>query len=273
MLDILTKDVGEGVILRQVDFSLLPSPYLTNTLTLIKNISKVRWETKRGCPFKCNFCAHRDLALKKVKYHTLNKVFQELALFKKFNAQKINILDPVFNIGKDYIEVLKEAKRISLSSLLSLQVRPELVTDEFLDAIEGLNVFLEFGIQTLDEQENKAIKRGNNFSKIFENFKKVQERSIPYEVSLIYGLPYQTVSSFSQSIEQLRSLGCTSITAFPLMLLKGTELYELKHHFNFKEVPMGKYNIPTVVESNSFTEKEWQQMYEIALQLNPSNRI
>jgi hypothetical protein len=57
------------------------------------------------------------------------------------------------------------------------------------------------------------------------------------------------------------------------MLLKGTELYELKHHFNFKEVPMGKYNIPTVVESNSFTEKEWQQMYEIALQLNPSNRI
>jgi len=273
VLDILTKNVAEGVIEKSVNFYALPSPYLTSTLTLTKNISKIRWETKRGCPYKCNFCAHRDLTGKKVNYHELSKVFEELSLFKEFNVGKINILDPVFNIGKDYLEILKEVKRISLNSLLSLQVRPELITDEFLDAIEGLNVFLEFGIQTLNEEENKAIKRGNNLPKIFETFKKVKERNIRYEVSLIYGLPHQTVSSFSHSIEHLKNLGCTSITAFPLMLLKGTELYDLKHHFQFREIPMGKYNIPTVVESNSFTEKEWYQMYEMALQLNPNNRI
>jgi coproporphyrinogen III oxidase-like Fe-S oxidoreductase len=125
----------------------------------------------------------------------------------------------------------------------------------------------------MNEQENKAIKRGNNFPKIVTAFQKVQERNIPFEVSIIYGLPYQTVSSFLQSIEQLKNLGCTSITAFPLMLLKGTELYDLKHYFNFREVPMGKYNIPTVVESNFFSENEWYQMQEIALKLNSNDRI
>jgi radical SAM superfamily enzyme YgiQ (UPF0313 family) len=273
LLDILTKDVTEEIIIKPTNFYTLPSPYLTNILPLTKNINKIRWETKRGCPYKCNFCAHRDLTGKKVNYHELDKIFNELALFKEFNVGKINILDPVFNFGHSYLEILYEAKRISLKSLLSLQTRPELVTDDFLDSLDGLNVVLEFGIQTMNEQENKAIKRGNNFPKIVTAFQKVQERNIPFEVSIIYGLPYQTVSSFLQSIEQLKNLGCTSITAFPLMLLKGTELYDLKHYFNFREVPMGKYNIPTVVESNFFSENEWYQMQEIALKLNSNDRI
>ncbi len=273
LLDILTGNISEGVLFKPVDFSLLPSPYLTKTLNLRKNMSKVRWETKRGCPYKCNFCAHRDLTGKKVNYHELSKVFDELSLFKEFNVGKINVLDPIFNIGKDYLEILSEVKRISLRSLLSLQVRPELVTDEFLDAIDGLNVLLEFGIQTLNEEENKAIHRNNNFPKIFETLQKVKERNIANEVSVIYGLPFQTVSSFSKTIETLQKFGCTSIIAFPLKLLKGTELYDLKHHFQFKEVLMGKYDIPIVVESNSFTEKEWWQMHEIALQLNPKSKI
>ncbi len=275
LLEILsnTSIPNKSVLSKNIDFSLLPSPYLTQTLKLHPNIPKIRWETKRGCPFKCNFCAHRDLIGVKVNYHYKDKIFNELALFKEYNIKKINVLDPVFNMGIDYLDVLNEAYRIGLNSELSLQVRPELVTDKFLNIAEKLNVCLEFGIQTLNEKENQVIKRGNKIEKIFETLKKVNQRKIKYEVSLIYGLPYQTISSFSQTIDNLRENGCKSITAFPLMLLKGTELYDLKKEFKFKEKTLGKYNIPVVIESNSFTEKEWWQMHDIATQLNPNQRV
>lgn len=274
ILDILLGKMKEGIVVSgSLDFSLLPSPYLSNTLQIVENMEKVRWETKRGCPYKCNFCAHRDLIGKKVSYHGLDKAFAELALFKVNNVRKINVLDPVFNIGKDYMKIIDEASRIGLSSKFSLQVRPEIVTDEFLDSVSNLNVCLEFGIQTFNEHENNFIKRANNFAKIAEVIRKVNERKIQYEVSLIYGLPFQTVSTFSESIDRLLELECSSITAFPLMLLKGTELFELKNDFGFREMKLGKYNIPTVVESNSFTEKDWWKMYELAEQLSPNNRI
>ena len=62
------------------------------------------------------------------------------------------------------------------------------------------------------------------------------------------------------------------MTAFPLMLLKGTELYEQKKQFNFVEQKMGDFDIPTVVSSNSFSEQDWVKMSELAGQLKPNSR-
>lgn len=273
LLDIVNGVNFDKYISKEIDFLQLSSPYLSQTLPLSKNIERIRWETKRGCPYQCNFCAHRDLTLNKVNYHLYDKIFEEISLFKKYEIKKINILDPVFNIGKDYIEIIKEMKRVNLSSTISLQVRPEIVTDDFLNAIEGANVILEFGIQTLNESESQLIKRKNQIPKIYETLKKINEREINSEVSLIYGLPTQTLNSFNETIEKLKKINVKSITAFPLMLLKGTELYDTKENYNFKEMPLGKYSIPTVVSSNSFNETEWLQMKEIADSLELNSRI
>ena len=42
-----------------VDLESLPSPWLTGTLPLAGQ-GFVRWETQRGCPFRCAFCQHRE---------------------------------------------------------------------------------------------------------------------------------------------------------------------------------------------------------------------
>ena len=48
------------------------------------------------------------------------------------------------------------------------------------------------------------------------------------QVSLIYGLPAQTLASFRASIDFCRAASAPVIRAFPLMLLRGTPLYDLK---------------------------------------------
>jgi radical SAM superfamily enzyme YgiQ (UPF0313 family) len=40
-----------------VNLEALPSVYLEN---IIKPQRFIRWETQRGCPFRCSFCQHKE---------------------------------------------------------------------------------------------------------------------------------------------------------------------------------------------------------------------
>ncbi|MCB1176238.1 MAG: radical SAM protein [Leptospiraceae bacterium] len=260
-----------------VEFSNLPSPYLTGDISVVQNQKMLRWETKRGCPYKCSFCAHRDLEYSKVYKQSLDRVFNELYFFKNKNIQKVNIIDPIFNVGKDYLEVLKEAKRINYNNLISVQARFELMNgergEEILNLCQDLNIHLEFGLQTADKKESSLINRKNDPNKIQNVMRKLKERNISYEISLMYGLPNQTVSSFQRTIDFVRNNGCKILTAYPLKLLKGTELYKEKKKYYFREMTMGDFHIPFVIESNTFSEKDWYKMKEIAESLEPTNRV
>ncbi|OBU40450.1 hypothetical protein AYY26_21250 [Photobacterium phosphoreum] len=250
-----------------VDFKTLSSPYLDGTITLIQNQEMIHWETQRGCKFKCNFCAHRDLLGDQVEVFGMDKIKQELDLFKIRQVKKINVLDPVFNLGLNHLEILKYAKLINLNALLVFQVRFELITDEFLNLCMDLNVHLEFGLQTAVKKEFKTIQRSNHLKKVSKNIHRLKNLNQSFEVSLIYGLPNQTPESFLESIEFLRLRGVETIKAFPLMLLEGTDLARDKEKFNIVEDIIDDSGIPHVVACDSFTRDQWETMRVYANQL------
>ena len=86
---------------------------------------------------------------------------------------------------------------------------------------------------------------------------------ISHEISLIYGLPGQTLDSFSASVDFLRRKSSGIIKAYPLKLLPGTPLYKEKEKYDFEEQE-SEFGIQRVVSSNSFTYEEWLKMKEIA---------
>eukprot|EP01037_Dinobryon_pediforme_P027416 gene27416-30299_t len=115
----------------------------------------------------------------------------------------------------------------------------EMVKPEFLDVVEEVNktgrVVLEFGLQTIHKNEQKLIQRPNAMPKIREVLDETRRRKIETEVSLIFGLPGQTVESFKASIDFCKSFEVPVIHAFPLMLLRGTPLHEKKEQLNMVE--------------------------------------
>ena len=262
-----------------VSFQDLPSPYLSGELNIPRRHQMIRLETKRGCPYRCNFCAHRDLTKNRMHKFELERTFQELALIKQKEIRRVNVLDPVFNVGSEYLHVMKEIDRLNFSqTTFTFQTRPELIKNKtgeaFLNLVERTNSYLEFGLQTVIEREYKKINRPNNIAHLSALFNHLNKRNIEFEVSLIYGLPLQTLDSFKKSVEFLLKNGCSKIFAFPLMLLKGTELYSQKNDFNMHESATGDYNIPLVTSSNSYTESDWLKMKEIADNLGPiMNRV
>jgi radical SAM superfamily enzyme YgiQ (UPF0313 family) len=249
----------------------LPSPYLKNELIIYDNQRMVRMETKRGCIYTCNFCAHRELhnnsAVKVVDF-PLERIFSELDLFNKYNVCKINIIDPIFNYGKQYIDILKYILDINIKSKISLQTKFELIYgkkgEEFLELCSKIDVVLEFGLQTVYEEEGKMIGRSNKLEHISEVIKTLNKKAIDYEVNVIYGLPNQTLNSFRDAIKYLQNLKCKKIIANPLMLLKGTELFYKKNSLKLREEMLDGSHFPIVTASKSFTKSDWTQMHEIA---------
>ena len=184
-------------------------------------------------------------------------------MFRNAGTGRIAVLDPVFNTDvRRAVRVLREIGKTCTKTHFSFQCRFEMVTDAFLDAIEPLDAVLEFGLQTVHPEEAQAVSRPNNMGKIKHVMGELERRCIPYEVSLIYGLPFQTLERFQSSVDWCLEQGVPKVRAWPLMLLRGTKIYDERKKWGYIESEGRR--IPIVVESRWFTQEDHIKMAEIA---------
>lgn len=244
-----------------VDLEALPSPWLTGVVP-IEGQRFIRWETQRGCPYRCAFCQHREPGARLAhRQLARTRIFDEITLFCRHDVREIAVLDAIFNIGSGATEVLRAFVAGGFRGRLSLQCRAELITSDFLDAAAILDTRLEFGLQTIHTTEGVAIDRRNKIEKVDAALAEVRRRRIPHEVSLIFGLPEQTLDSFLASVRWCLERRVPVIKAFPLMLLRGTQLDRTRHRWGLRERGT---SMPIVEASHSFDEHDWTQMARVA---------
>jgi radical SAM superfamily enzyme YgiQ (UPF0313 family) len=241
---------------------LLPSPFLMHLVDVRGGQPFIRWETQRGCPFRCSFCQHREagsrLARRELPFERLER---EVELFVRSGVRDIAVLDPLFNLGDHATTVLDAFRTRGYRGRLSLQCHFSTLTGDFLRACAGLDVRLEFGLQTIHEREARAVRRENKLERVVEGIRELHARRIPFEVSLIFGLPEQTRESFRQTVEFCLQARVPVIKAFPLMLLRGTELDRDRARWGLVE---NDDPIPSVTRSHTFNEEDWRYMAALA---------
>ncbi|MBK1681452.1 B12-binding domain-containing radical SAM protein [Rhodocyclus tenuis] len=241
------------------------SPWPTQGVQ-IDATSSVRWETQRGCNFRCSFCQHRQADSRTpVAAFPQSRVDSEIDLLCAKKVARISVLDPVFNMNPEHASrILSRFANLEFKGELSLQCRPELIDGEFLDAAQRLNVCLEFGLQSIHKREYLAIGRPNNMEKVQKVLLEVQRLQIKHEVTLMYGLPEQTLQSFKETVNWCLGLGIPVVKAFPLLLLRGTVLEREQARWNLAVKESG---LPVVLSSNSFSAGDWTEMDTIANEL------
>lgn len=257
-----TNDLG---IEASASLEALPSPWLSGVLDA-RHSQSVHWESQRGCPYVCSFCQHRQRDPKEsVAVVNANRITKEVAHLCNAGVGRISVLDPVFNRNEAHAATtLNQFLDHDFKGEISLQCRAELIDLDnpiFLDVAEKLNVTLEFGIQSVIEAEFRAVRRTNKMHKIEAVLQDVQRRNIRHEVSLIYGLPEQTLESFITSVNWCLERHIPVVRAFPLLLLRGTELSERSRDW---QLEVNKDVLPTVQSSSTFDQTDWRKMDEIA---------
>lgn len=245
----------------KLDAEYLFSPYSEQVLHTYSR--KIYWETKRGCKFKCGFCewGNANAGMQDLSLETLEG---DIQLFSQSTIDEINILDGTFNVGKNYLDILKKLIN-NTSSKITFQARFESLTAEFLNycALHKDRLHLEFGLQTIHLNEMEVIGRKNNIELIKEKLLELNQLEIDYEVSIIYAIPGQTIASFVETIDFLRKYKCEKIMAFPLQIPENYLLQEKirEYKINFKQ---DDYYVRSVDSSYSFTSAHRTRMDEIA---------
>ena len=260
--------INQGVS-RMMDlpkFGELESPYLSGVISLGGGVDTVRAETRRGCSFRCSFCKHRDTLSGKVyRIDNYERYLDELKLFKEHGVKKLNVLDPLFNDYEGHGEqYLKLIRKVGFSGKVTLQIRPELLTERFMEeASLNPNVSFEIGVQSLDPTVLKTIQRGGykTEAQLREKLDRCRELGVATMVTLIYGLPLQTYDSFARDIGIIKSYGVGKVGAFPLQVYEGTKLADDigLYGLTLKEDAFG---IPEVVDNPTHDFEKMQKLAE-----------
>ena len=139
---------------------------------------------------------------------------------------------------------------------------------------------LECGVQTAVPAELEVIGRMKGgvdahavAQKVAEKLALVRERGIEFELSLIYGLPRQTLDSFQESLDWARKTGASRVAAYGLMLLRGTEMHRQRDALGLREALLprpasddGRLQefIPHVVETPTMSTAQWLRAGRLA---------
>lgn len=138
-----------------------------------------------------------------------------------------NTYAPVKVLREKYEEAINQQGVVALA----IATRPDCLQDEVLDLLEELNkkvyVWVELGLQTINEETAKKINRGYTLD-VFKNaIKRLRERKIDFVVHTIFGLPGETKDDMFNTIDYIAHSGAKGIKFHLLHLMKGTRLVNL----------------------------------------------
>ncbi len=111
---------------------------------------------------------------------------------------------------------------------LSIGTRPDCVPDEVLDLVQGytakVEVWIEYGIQSIHERTLRRINRGHDFEAFRDAVARTLPRGIRVCAHVILGLPGESHEDMMRTAEALQPLGLHGIKLHHLYVARKTAL-------------------------------------------------
>lgn len=157
-----------------------------------------------------------------------------LAYFQAFT----NTYAPVSKLRKLYEEALRVPDVVGLV----IGTRPDCVSDELLDYLEGLNrrtfLLVEYGVETANDATLRLINRGHDFACARQAVERTHQRGILTGAHVILGLPGEDAAESLRQAPVISSLPIDILKIHQLQIVKGTRLAAL-----YEEKPFHVYKV------------------------------
>lgn len=112
---------------------------------------------------------------------------------------------------------------------LSVGTRPDCVRPEVLDLLaeyldQGMEVWLELGLQSSFDESLRRVNRGHGLREYIDTCTAARKRGIPVCTHLIAGMPGETARHNAQTLDIVLDIGTDGLKLHPLHVVKGTAL-------------------------------------------------
>ena len=228
------------------DLNLLESPYLSGLLDdFLEGDYQPIIQTSRFCPYTCAFCVSGKNR-GKLRGFPLPQVYEELKFISKKFADRphhlLRIADENFGILKRDIEIAEEIVKCKEKYGFPERLffyNDKRFTEISRKIVEVAGDMCQYGLTLALQTENpetlKAINRRNvSDAEIDDAVKWASKLNMPTTTELIFGLPYETKSSFIDLMNKSIDRGFDTILVNMLFIMDGIELNRPDQREKFK---------------------------------------
>jgi hypothetical protein len=142
-------------------------------------------------------------------------------------AKEIRFVDPVFNANPAFQNILNSLRKLNRKGRLGFfaEVQADLLTPEQIHGLAEAGFSeLEAGVQSLDPQVLKRIRRSVRHVPLESNLRLMADEGIRLTIDLMYGLPGQTLQEVRHSLEWAWQYKGANVQCLQTLLLPGTDL-------------------------------------------------
>lgn len=128
---------------------------------------------------------------------------------------------------------------------ISIATRCDCLDDEKIDYLKEISkkktLWLELGMQTLNEYTIKLINRGYTHKLFDETIEKLKDANILFLIHAIFGIPYEGEKDFDNTINYIRDVTPFGVKFHNLYILRDSPIYKLFKNKNFKILSRDEY--------------------------------
>ena len=174
---------------------------------------------------------------------------------KKYNGNKFiayfqaftNTYAPVKKLDEIFCAAINDYRIAGIS----IATRPDCLEDEKISLLSRLNgikpVFVELGLQTINEASARYIRRGYTLPVFEDALKRLNAAGIRVVVHIIIGLPNETHEDYMKCAKYLSGLNINGVKIQLLHVLENTDLKKDYDNGLFKTMTLEEY-AKTVVD-------------------------
>ena len=190
-------------------------------------------------PFCVKKCAYCDFLSTKEEEKTKDAYMKRLMEdMEQFPHKERYLVTSVFIGGgtptiveaEEIAELLHRAKKcfsFAEDVEITIEANPKTVQEDSLLLYRkaGINR-ISFGLQSVHEKELKTLGRIHSYEDFQESFRMVKEAGFAnINIDLMFAIPGQTAGSWQQTLHTAAKLGAAHISAYSLIIEKGTPFY------------------------------------------------
>jgi len=181
--------------------------------------------TSRGCPNNCSFCASPVIWKRKVRFRSVENVFDELRLMKRAGYDYIQFLDDTFTFGKKRL-----LRLLNLLETLEMQwtcdTRLTCLDHEILSAMKRSGcIRVKVGIESGNAGILKRTNKGLTPELVVEKTRLIKEAGLSLTVYFMIGFPGETDIEALETIKLARKIAADYYSLSTLAPYYGTEIY------------------------------------------------
>lgn len=205
------------------------------------------YESSRGCPFHCSYCL--SSLDKKLRFRDLRLVKRELQFFIDSEVPQVKFVDRTFNCNHEHAmeiwQYIFEHDRGITN--FHFEIAADLLKEEELQLIGRMRpglIQLEIGVQSVNPETVKEIRRAMNLERVAANVKRIREGgNVHQHLDLIAGLPFENYDSFRQSFNTVYALRPEQLQLGFLKVLKGSFMSKNQERYGLVSKDMPPYEL------------------------------